>query len=875
MTACVNKNHGRRVAGVVTASLVGALTLGGVSLAAVPTVALAEQGSLQAGDSALAFSNGKVAFNLSDGTNTIDNNNSEAAYSGDVFKLTSLSVTPTAGTVKENVLTSSKYKVYFVKADSKGKPTDEQVGSIVDAGKYCVVVEAVSGDWAGGKAVSDAFTVTGKSFATVTAYKANGKDTLGELTYNGEAQKVPVFKSSNGDTLTEGVDYTVKYFAPNSDLQDPDKGMDGVTDAGENGTTYTAVLTGTGAYKGSTAKVDVTVDPYTLAGDDVYIPVTVGKDQKIDLANATVNGSKALASHFKFEYVNGADTDNNGNADGLGGFDVKLSVKDPDNDKNVSGTATVKAYRVASGVTFKYGDQALSDGGSVSINLKDEDQANGFDVDEIKATYVDDKGKTQKIEAGNKGEAGKWAVSSVKDSTGADVSNNQDWVKTPGTYTVTLAATPDANSSFGGSVQFKVVVNNGSLDSDKQLFIAVDGKVTTSPEVTWDGNQVTVGTTNAKVLVKLVDADKNDVSTNLKFSFEKDGQKVSEVRDAGTYTVTVTTPDYELTNNTFTLTVKKLAVSEVRIATSDEAVSGNLGTAPTDTTTLTGQNGQYKLAHTGSDLTPAYVYTDGTRDDEGNVVWKYLKGSVADNYLDLSYTLNGSETKLVKDAGDYTVSFKASAAVDAKNVEVTAADYNFTVADSEQKFADVPSTYWGYEAIQKAASDGYKYINGVGNTGTFAPESYIKRADAVGILFNMAGGSSKFDEDEFRGEDGSYATGFSDVDGHAYYAQALAWAHKVGVANGYGDGTFAPESFISRQEFAGLLYNYAKVSGGDLTVGDATLDGTVSPWAETAVKWAVSHKVMGNGGYVDGGSNIKRAEVAAMAVNYQPAGALK
>ena len=36
------------------------------------------------------------------------------------------------------------------------------------------------------------------------------------------------------------------------------------------------------------------------------------------------------------------------------------------------------------------------------------------------------------------------------------------------------------------------------------------------------------------------------------------------------------------------------------------------------------------------------------------------------------------------------------------------------------------------------------------------------------------------------------------------------------------------------------------------------------------VAWAKANKIMGNGGFINGTGNITRAEVAAMAVNYQP-----
>ena len=43
-----------------------------------------------------------------------------------------------------DVNTSDDYKVYFVKADEKGQPTDEVVAEPIEAGDYCDVVEAVS-----------------------------------------------------------------------------------------------------------------------------------------------------------------------------------------------------------------------------------------------------------------------------------------------------------------------------------------------------------------------------------------------------------------------------------------------------------------------------------------------------------------------------------------------------------------------------------------------------------------------------------------------------------------------------------------------------------------------------------------------------------
>lgn len=175
--------------------------------------------------------------------------------------------------------------------------------------------------------------------------------------------------------------------------------------------------------------------------------------------------------------------------------------------------------------------------------------------------------------------------------------------------------------------------------------------------------------------------------------------------------------------------------------------------------------------------------------------------------------------------------------------------------------------------VNKAADNGY--INGYAGTTLFGPEAQIKRGDVACVLFNMAGAPG-IDNDNFVDEDGNFLTGFSDVNGHAYYAQAIAWAKQAGVVNSYGDGTFKPESMVTREEFACMLANYAKLTGNYEAADSKALDGfadkgSVSDWAVDSVAWAVEGEIMGNGGSLDGTGVITRAQVAAMAVNYQPA----
>lgn len=156
----------------------------------------------------------------------------------------------------------------------------------------------------------------------------------------------------------------------------------------------------------------------------------------------------------------------------------------------------------------------------------------------------------------------------------------------------------------------------------------------------------------------------------------------------------------------------------------------------------------------------------------------------------------------------------------------------------------------------------------------------IKRGDVAIVLFNMAGGGRDGNvSSDMKLDFVSFGTKFSDVEADDYYAEAIGWAVKAGVVNGRPDGTFAPDEFVTRQDFECMLANYAEKTGVD--VKSATSEvfevlegaGEVAGYAKDAVEWATASKLMGKDGRVRANDTISRAEVAAMAVNFQPNGA--
>ena len=168
-------------------------------------------------------------------------------------------------------------------------------------------------------------------------------------------------------------------------------------------------------------------------------------------------------------------------------------------------------------------------------------------------------------------------------------------------------------------------------------------------------------------------------------------------------------------------------------------------------------------------------------------------------------------------------------------------------------FRDVPADSWYADGVAFAAARGL--LEGVAE-GVFDPAGDTTRAMLACILHRL------------EGEPKAGETSFDDVPADSWYAGAVAWAADAGIVTG-GDGGFAPEEPVTREALAAMLYRYARTQGLD-TSGRADLavysdGGTVSPWAEDAVSWAVHAGLLnGSGGALRPGGTASRCEVAVL-----------
>ena len=213
----------------------------------------------------------------------------------------------------------------------------------------------------------------------------------------------------------------------------------------------------------------------------------------------------------------------------------------------------------------------------------------------------------------------------------------------------------------------------------------------------------------------------------------------------------------------------------------------------------------------------------------------------------------GNEIALTdKGGGKYTFTMPAS------RVTVEA-----SFAPAPLPFEDVAPGAWYEGAVRHAYF--HNIMEGMSET-EFSPTTALTRAMAVQILYNLEG------QPDLSSENLGYP--YEDVDAQAWYGNAVYWARITGVATGYGDGTFQPGDSITRQEFAQMLYNYAKYKGYDLTAaGDLSQfpdSESVADWAEAAMRWANGNELINghNDGTIDAAGIGTRAQAASILMKF-------
>lgn len=171
-------------------------------------------------------------------------------------------------------------------------------------------------------------------------------------------------------------------------------------------------------------------------------------------------------------------------------------------------------------------------------------------------------------------------------------------------------------------------------------------------------------------------------------------------------------------------------------------------------------------------------------------------------------------------------------------------------------FTDVGKDDWFYNAVTYAYNN--HLFSGISDT-IFAPNGTMTRAMLVTVLYSYD-----------KPPKSTAANPFSDVPDDAWYANAVIWAADNSIVAGIGEGQFAPNNNITREQVAAILYRFAKDYKGfdvsntsELAFND---NDDIAVYAQNAVKWCVANKIITgmDGNRFEPLGSATRAQVAAM-----------
>lgn len=179
-------------------------------------------------------------------------------------------------------------------------------------------------------------------------------------------------------------------------------------------------------------------------------------------------------------------------------------------------------------------------------------------------------------------------------------------------------------------------------------------------------------------------------------------------------------------------------------------------------------------------------------------------------------------------------------------------------------YTDVPENKWYRESVD------YCYRNSLmlGTTADkFAPNDYMTRAMAASVLYYLAGSPAA---------EGSLP--YKDIDAGKYYYDAVNWAYQNNIVKGVSSTKFAPNQYVTRQDFTTMLYHYAQLEGLVTQKGNVKLLErfgfkdlrSASKYSLESLSWAWSNGILDgvNSTQLDPTGRLTRAQCSALIMRF-------
>lgn len=180
-----------------------------------------------------------------------------------------------------------------------------------------------------------------------------------------------------------------------------------------------------------------------------------------------------------------------------------------------------------------------------------------------------------------------------------------------------------------------------------------------------------------------------------------------------------------------------------------------------------------------------------------------------------------------------------------------------TPSTQSRRFTDMGSHGWAAASVDFLYEGGV--TTGTGST-TYGPALNITRGDFILMLYRAFGLTA------------SASDGFKDVPADSYYAQAIAVAKALGIAQGGSDGAFRPTTPLTREDAMVFLHRTLSRTGKTLADAPASYlnrfsDGSAtSSYAQSSVASLVQAGVIqgDNNGRLNPKGSLTRAEMAVI-----------
>ncbi len=256
------------------------------------------------------------------------------------------------------------------------------------------------------------------------------------------------------------------------------------------------------------------------------------------------------------------------------------------------------------------------------------------------------------------------------------------------------------------------------------------------------------------------------------------------------------------------------------IASTKKTLSSGAKAADVLKTVLTENGYTVKGIDSGyiSSITSPDGVTIGEFTNGKNSGWLYTVNGVAPSVGIDSYTLKNGDIVKLYYSDDYTKETNTGSTSESGTAGSTGnSNQNDTVsspqpsnaptvtsapASGDYLYSDLPGSHWANDYIVLMTEKGL--LNGY-EDGTFRPDSNISRAELVAIIYRVYNSEVV--------QTGVTDIEFTDVSADEWYTPYIYWAAGAGYINGYENGTFMPDEYITREDICVILNRVIEKQG--------------------------------------------------------------